>query len=128
LAAIRPWPDGLREEELPGIFDASGCGLVIAEPGIVGRLLRLVPTVRLIYSGRLATRQEKGTSAFPGAISILTFGYLLLVPWWSEGLWRDQNFVRSAHLWLRTGVLIQLPVQSRQDSLQVDNEIWCWLW
>jgi hypothetical protein len=93
----------------------SGFGELILELGILGPILWLLWTGSLVFAGFKVAMQVKGTWAFPVAISILSFAFLLLfISIWG-GFVPYQNFVNNAYFWLLTGILFKLPVLVKQD-------------
>jgi hypothetical protein len=72
--------------------------------------------VALIVSAAKVVLRLKGTWAFPVALSILWFSFLLLFPLTYAGMQSYQNFVMNAYFWLLVGVLFRLPVLVEQDA------------
>ncbi len=99
----------------------NGYGNLIMELGILGPIIWLIWTSSLVFSALKITLKLKGTWAFPIALSILWFSFLLLFPMTWGGLMAYQNFVLNAYFWLMVGILFRLPDLVKQDpgELQV---------
>jgi hypothetical protein len=94
----------------------NGWGSLVLEFGILGLLLWLAWTVALIAAATKVVLRLKGTWAFPIALSIFWFSFLLLLPFSYAGINQYQNFVFNAYLWLLVGVLFRLPSLVKQDA------------
>ena len=87
----------------------NGYGNLIVEFGILGPILWFVWASSLVLAALKVTLRLKGTWAFPVALSILWFAFLLLFPFTWGGIAQYQNFVTNAYFWLMVGVLFRLP-------------------
>ncbi len=99
----------IMEVPLPDIGVENGYGNMILELGILGPILWLVWTASLVFAALKTALRLKGTWAFPVAISILWFAFILLFPFTWVGIVAYQNFVSNAYFWLLVGVLFRLP-------------------
>jgi hypothetical protein len=72
--------------------------------------------VAFIAAAARVVLRLKGTWAFPIAVSILWFSFLLLFPNTYAGINQYQNFVFNAYLWLLVGVLFRLPALVEHES------------
>ena len=101
----------------------SGYGNLIVELGILGPILWLIWTTSLVWAALRITLRLRGTWAFPIALSILWFAFLLLFPLTWGALNAYQNFILNAYFWLLVGVLFRLPELVKQDTgdLQVTS-------
>ncbi len=109
----------------PGIsLGENGYGDLIAEIGILGPILWLVWSTSLLVAACRVVLKLKGTWAFPLALSITWFAFILLFPMTWGGLVQYQNFISNAYLWLLVGVLFRLPDLVKQTSrdLQVTSD------
>ncbi len=99
----------------------NGYGDLIVELGILGPILWLIWTLSLMWAALKITLSLKGTWAFPVALSILWFAFLLLFPLTWGGIAQYQNFVTNAYFWLLLGVLYKLPdlVKENPGEIQV---------
>jgi hypothetical protein len=104
----------------------SGPGVLTLEMGILGPILWALWASSLLFSAAKIVIKLKGTWAFPVAVSIIWFVFLLLFPFTYGGIQPYQNFVYNAYLWLLVGILFKLPkliaehprLQSIVDSQQ----------
>ncbi len=95
----------------------NGYGNLIVELGILGPILWLAFSLSIVFSEWRVVRNLKGTWAFPIALAILWFSFLLLFPFTWGGLVAYQNFVFNAYFWLLVGILFRLPALIAQDSV-----------
>jgi len=93
----------------------SGPGILVLELGIPGLMLWLAWTVALVVAATKVVLRLRGTWAFPIALAILWFSFLLLFPFTYGGMQPYQNFVFNAYFWLLVGVLFRLPALVNQD-------------
>ena len=77
----------IMEVPSAGNWVESGYGNLIMEMGILGPILWLIWTVSLMWAALRTTLKLRGTWAFPVALSILWFAFILLFPftWGSLG-------------------------------------------
>jgi hypothetical protein len=99
-----------------GFWVENGYGNLIVELGILGPILWLGWTVSLMFTAFKNTLMLRGTWAFPVALSILWFMFLLLFPYTWTGIMAYQNFVLNAYLWLLVGILFRLPELVKQEA------------
>jgi hypothetical protein len=106
-----------------GIGVESGFGCLILELGILGPVLWLIWAMSLMLAALKTVLRLRGTWAFPVALSILWYSFLLLFPLTWGSLVQYQNFVNNAYLWLLVGILFRLPDLVKQDTtnLQVTS-------
>ena len=100
----------------PNIGVEEGFGQILLELGILGPLLWLLWAGSLVAAALNLTLKLKGTWAFPIAVSILWYAFLLLFPLTWGGLAQYQNFVSNAFLWLFVGILFKLPEMVKQSK------------
>ena len=93
----------------------SGWGALVLEFGILGLLFWLAWTMSLIVAAAKVVLRLRGTWAFPIALGILWFSFLLLFPFTYGGMAAYQNFIFNAYFWLLVGVLFRLPALLSQD-------------
>ena len=98
----------------------NGYGDLIVELGILGPILWLIWASSLVWVALKITLSLKGTWAFPTALSILWFAFLLLFPLTWGAINAYQNFVTNAYFWLLVGVLFRLPDLVRQDTVELE--------
>lgn len=101
-----------------GLATESGYGILILELGVLGPILWLVWTLSLVFEAYKVAIKLKGTWAFPVALSILWFAFLLLFPLTWSGLDLYENFVTNAYFWLLIGILFKLPILVNQTSTE----------
>jgi hypothetical protein len=94
----------------------NGYGALILELGILGLVSWLAWTLNLIVAAGKVLLKLKGTWAFPVALSIVWFAFLLLFPLTWGSIVGYQNFVMNAYLWLLVGVLFRLPTLVKHDD------------
>ena len=100
----------ILEVPVPNIsWVENGYGNLIVEFGILGPILWLIWASSLVFAALKITLSLKGTWAFPVALSILWFEFLLLFPFTWGGIVQYQNFVSNAYFWLMVGVMFRLP-------------------
>jgi len=99
----------------------SGYGTLVVELGILGLVLWLAWTVSLIFHASKVVLKLKGTWAFPVAIAILWFMFMLLFPFTYGTFVSYQDFVVNAYFWLSVGILFRLPALVRLDALASTN-------
>lgn len=99
-----------------GVAVESGYGVLILEFGILGLALWLLWTFGFIVAAFKLIVRLKGTWAFPVALSISWFAFLLLFPYTFVGMQAYQNFVLNAYLWLLLGILFRLPSLLAHDE------------
>jgi len=99
----------------------SGYGTLVSELGVLGLVLWLAWTMSLMYHASKVVVKLKGTWAFPVAISILWFMFLLLFPFTYGTFVPYQDFVVNAYFWLSVGILFRLPTLVRGDRLAAIN-------
>jgi hypothetical protein len=87
----------------------NGYGTLILELGILGPILWVLWTSSLVFAASRIVVKLKGTWAFPIALSITWYAFILLFPLTWGGLVQYQNFISNAYLWLLIGVLFRLP-------------------
>jgi hypothetical protein len=98
-----------------GLGAESGPGILVLELGILGLLLWLAWTLSLVGAAAKVVLRLRRTWAFPIALGILWFSFLLLFPFTYGGMQPYQNFVFNAYFWLLVGVLFRLPALVNQD-------------
>jgi hypothetical protein len=96
----------------------EGFGVMILEMGYLAPILWLLMGASIVVAGVKAAMKLKGTWAFPIAISIAWFAFLLLFPYTWGTLVVYQNFVVNAFFWLFMGILFKLPelVKKTQEA------------
>ncbi|HXW89869.1 MAG TPA: hypothetical protein VEK33_04915 [Terriglobales bacterium] len=94
----------------------SGYGNLILELGVLGPIVWLVWTSSLLYAGGKTLLTLKGTWAFPLALSVLWFAFLVLIALTWESFAAYQNFVLNAYLWLMVGIFFKLPKLVAQEA------------
>jgi len=94
----------------------SGYGNLILELGVLGPIVWLVWTSGLLYAAGKTLLKLKGTWAFPLALSVLWFAFLVLIALTWESFAAYQNFVLNAYLWLTMGILFKLPKLVAQEA------------
>ena len=87
----------------------SGPGILVLEFGILGLVLWLAWTGWLVVTAAKVVLGLRRTWAFPIALAILWYSFLLLFPFTYGGIQAYQNFVYNAYFWLLVGVLFRLP-------------------
>ena len=97
----------------------NGYGGLIQELGILGPILWLGWTVSLLVSAGLVTLRLRGTWAFPLALAITWYAFVLLFAWTWGGLVQYQNFISNAYFWLLVGFLFRLPSLVKEDAQQL---------
>ncbi len=105
----------IMEVPAAGNWVESGYGNLIMEMGILGPFLWLIWTVSLMWAALKSALKLRGTWAFPVALSILWFAFIVLFPFTWGGIQAYQNFVINAYFWLLVGILFRLPDLVKQD-------------
>jgi hypothetical protein len=99
-----------------GLGGENGFGTLVTEFGILGLILWIVWGGSLVLACCRVVLKLKGTWAFPVAISITWYAFLLLFPITWGGLTVYQNFTNNAYLWLLVGAFFRLPDLVKQDA------------
>jgi hypothetical protein len=94
----------------------GGCGALIVEFGIMGPILWVFWAGTLVISSWRVALKLRGTWAFPLAMSIAWYVFLLLFPMTWGTMVDYQNFVVNAYLWILVGVLFRLPELVKQSE------------
>lgn len=105
----------IMEVSPANVATENGYGSIILEFGILGVILWLAWTSSLVWAALKTVLRLKGTWAFPVALSLLWYAFLLVFPYTWETLVAYQNFVNNAYFWLLVGVLFRLPDLVKQD-------------
>lgn len=93
----------------PDVVVEGGCGALIVEFGILGPMIWVLWAGMLVFAASRVALKLKGTWAFPLAIAIVWYAFLLLFPMTWESMVSYQNFVTNAYFWLLVGILFRLP-------------------
>jgi hypothetical protein len=101
----------------PNIGVESGFGVLILELGILGLLLWVVWTTKVIFDCWSVVRKLKGTPYFPVAFAILWFTFLLLFLDTFGGFQAFENYINNAYLWFLLGILFRLPSLSAEYAV-----------
>jgi hypothetical protein len=99
----------------PEVGVESGFGVVILELGILGLLLWIVWTTKVVFDCWSVVRKLKETPYFPVAFAILWFTFILLFLDTFGGFQAFENYINNAYLWLLLGILFRLPSLSVED-------------
>ena len=94
----------------------NGFGDLVEELGIFGLILWVYWTVSLLAAVIKTTLKLKGTWAFPIALAVTWYAFILLFPLTWGGLTQYQNFVSNAYFWLFIGILFKLPELVRKST------------
>jgi hypothetical protein len=94
----------------------SGAGTLILELGILGPVFWLIWAGSLLFAVSGVTFKLKGTWAFPLALAITWYAFMLLFPISWAGLTMFQNFVNNAYFWVMVGILFRLPALVGMDN------------
>jgi hypothetical protein len=99
----------------------NGFGVLMLELGILGPILWLAWAGSLVFAACRIVLRLKGTWAFPIALAIAWFSFLLIFPMTWQTITQYQNFSANAYFWLLVGVLFRLPelVNQNADEPQV---------
>ena len=87
----------------------EGFGILILEMGLLAPILWILWGASVVAAALKVAMKLKGTWAFPIAISIAWFAFLLLFPYTWGTMVVYQNFVVNAYFWLFMGILFKLP-------------------
>lgn len=101
----------------------NGYGELIQEFGILGPILWLLWTISLFASACRVMLKLRGTWAFPVALAIVWFSFILLFPdtWGSLNLY--QNFITNAYFWVLIGFLFRLPGLVAEDDAELARSL-----
>lgn len=106
----------ILEVRAAGLGGENGYGELITELGILGPILWLTWSTSLMVAACRVMLKLKGTWAFPVALSITWFAFILLFTLTWAGLVQYQNFITNAYFWLLVGVLFRLPGLVKQSA------------
>jgi hypothetical protein len=98
----------------PEVGVESGFGVLILELGVLGLLLWIVWTTKVILASWSVVRRLKETPYFPVAFAILLFTFVLLFLDTFGGFQAYENYINNAYLWLLLGILFRLPSLSAE--------------
>jgi hypothetical protein len=96
----------------------NGYGDLILQFGIPGPLLWLLWASILVFAVLKKVLTLKGTWAFPLALGILWYSFLMLFPFTWGGMTIYEDFVTNAYFWLMVGILFRLPELVREAGEQ----------
>jgi len=111
----------IMEAPKTGLGVESGYGNLIVELGILGPILWVVWCFSLVVAACQESIKVKGTWAFPVALSISWYAFLLLFPLTWGNITMYQNFVLNAYFWLLVGILFRLPTLVANDDHSLQN-------
>jgi hypothetical protein len=94
----------------------NGFGALILEFGILGPILWLLWALSLLATGLNTALKLRGTWAFPIAIAVVWYAFVLPFPLTWGGIAPYQNFVINAYFWLFVGILFKLPELVKQSA------------
>jgi len=97
----------------------NGFGIILLELGILGPILWLIWSGSLFFSACRTVLKLKGTWAFPLALGITWFTFVLLFAMTWGSMVHYQNFVVNAYFWLMVGILFRLPGLVKEDEAAV---------
>jgi hypothetical protein len=95
----------------------NGYGIIVIEFGILGLVLWILWTARLLAAAWKVVRNLRKTPYFPVAFSIFWFALLLLYPLTYASMNPFQNYICNAYLWLMIGILFRLPTLASKSEL-----------
>jgi len=95
--------------QTPHVGAESGFGGLILEFGVIGPILWIMWSARLVFAGWKVVRKLKQTAYFPIGFAMFWFIFMVVGPYTFYTLNGYENYLTCAYLWLTIGMFFRLP-------------------